>query len=130
MSRWKRWATIFFVVLFMSIPLLAFGQDNGGDPSAGAEFLGILFAGGLTAAIVQLLRRLGIVDLVPGFTRPLIAAGIGLAAVWFSNLIGVQVDLSPIAALFAAGGGGALLFGMAKEIKIKGKPLVNSSGGK
>ena len=130
MSRWKRWATVLFVVLFMSVPLLAFGQDNGGEPSAGAEFLGILFAGGLTAAIVQLLRRLGIVDLVPGFTRPLIAAGIGFAAVWFSNLIGVPIDLSPIAALFAAGGGGSLLFGIMKEIKVKGKPLVNSSGGK
>ena len=120
MKNWTRWATILFVVLFSLVPILAFGQGNGdnGDPSVGAEFLGLLFSSGLTMALVQLLRRLGVVDLVPAFTRPLIAAVIGFGAVYLSNLIGVSIDLSPIAGLFAAGGGSTLLFGIGKELGL------------
>ncbi len=134
MKQWQRWTTLLFVVLLMFVPILAFGQDEGGGdpemPSALAEFLGLLFSGGLTMALVQLLRRLGVVDKVPGFVRPLIAAGIGFGAVWLSQRLGVPIDLSPIAALFAAGGGASLLFGIGKEVKVNGKPLLNSSEGK
>ena len=119
-KNWKRWVTIFFVTLFVFVPLLAFGQDNGGeDPSAGAEFVGLLFSSGLTMGFVQFLRRLGVVGFVPAFARPLIAAAIGFGAVYLSNLIGVTIDLSPIAGLFAAGGGSTLLFGIGKEWGLK-----------
>ena len=131
MTRWSKW-TGFLLVLFLTLAVgVAFGQETPpleppAGPSAVQEFIGLLFSGGLTVALVQLLRRLGVVGMVPGFVRPLIAAGVGLAAVWLSNQIGIQVDLSPIAALFAAGGGSTLLFGMMKE--LPGKFALESSG--
>lgn len=113
--------------VFLLVPAVAFAQDTPppAEPSALAEFIGLLFSSGLTVAVVQLIRRTGVVDLVPGFIRPLIAAGIGIGAVYLSNAIGITVDLSPIAALFGAGGGATLLFGLGKEAG-----LLKSSKGK
>lgn len=117
-KHWVRWATIVFVVLFSLVPILAFAQDDGGEvgPSLGKEFLALLFSGGLTVGIVQLIRRTGIVDKVPSFTRPLIAAGIGFAAIWLTSYLGLTVDLSPIAMLFAGGGVPAFLFAVGKAL--------------
>lgn len=108
------------LVLFsflMLVPAVAFAQDTPPptEPSTLAEFVGLLFSSGLTVALVQLLRRTGAVDAVPGFIRPLIAAGIGIGAVYLSNALGIQIDLSAIAALFGAGGGATLLFAIGKE---------------
>lgn len=134
MKNAKRWAAVFFAVAFSLVAVLAFAQDTDPSlavPSTGGEFVGLTFSAGLTMAIVQLLRRTGAVDKVPGFLRPLIAGAIGFGAIYVSNLLpGVTIDLSPIATLFAAGGGASLFFGMGKEIKIGGKPFLASSGGK
>lgn len=105
----------FAFVLVAGVLLAQGGGEVPEEPSALAEFIGLLFSGGLTVAIVQLLRRLGIVNKVPGFLRPVIAAAIGFGAVALSNYLGIVVDLSPIAALFAAGGGATWLFDVGKE---------------
>lgn len=129
MKNAKRWAAVLFVVAFSLVPVLAFGQDPEppAGPSAGGEFVGLTFSAGLTMALVQLLRRTGAVDLVPGFVRPLIAVAIGFGAVYLSNLLpGITIDLSPIAALFAAGGGASLFFGIGKEAGF----LKSSGAGK
>lgn len=126
MKKAKRWAAALFFAVAVLAPITAFAQDDpppADDPSAGAEFVGLTFSAGLTVAVVQLIRRTGIVNKVPGFVRPLVAAVIGLGAVYLSNLLGIEIDLSPIAALFAAGGGASLLFGVGKEAG-----LLKSSG--
>lgn len=121
------WATIIFVVLFSLVPLLAFGQDEGGDPepNLAKEFVGLLFSGGATVALLQLIRRTGIVATVPGWARPLIATAIGFGAVSLSSYLGMTVDLSSIEALFAGGGGATLLFALGKELGF-----LKSTGGK
>lgn len=124
-NRGRILRALLFSALILA-PAVAFAQEPPPtDPSTLAEFVGLLFSSGLTVAIVQLLRRTGAVDAIPGFVRPLIAAGIGIGAVYLSNALGIQIDLSPIAALFGAGGGAAILFGIGKEAG-----LLKSSKGK
>ena len=122
-----RWAAALFVVVLSLIPVLAFGQDAEPGPSAGGEFVGLTLSAGLTVAFVQLIRRRGLVDKVPGVLRPAIVAVLGLGGVYLSGLIpGVEIDLSPIASLFAAGGGASLLFGIGKAAGF----LKSSGAGK
>jgi len=118
----KRWLWLLAVMLLMATAL-AFAQEEPPvppEPSALAEFITLLFSGGVVTALLQLLRRLNVLTLIPGWIRPVLAGGIGIGAVWVTAYLlenfGIVVDLSEIVAFFGAGGGATALFAMGKEL--------------
>jgi len=103
------------VLLLLVVPVMMVAQEVAPEatealPDWGAEFIALLLSGGVTVAVVQLLRRLGVVNKIPGALRPIIASFIGMGAVMLSQYLGFEVDFSPLVALFAAGGGSAVMF--------------------
>lgn len=114
----KRFAFMIVVLLWTAVAF-AQGEELPVGPAAWAEFIALSLGSGVTVAVVQLLRKLGVVSLIPAFLRPIIAMGIGLAAVKLSAFLGVTVDLSALQAIFA-GGGATALFGIGKELQLPG----------
>ncbi len=114
---------LLLVIILMVFPAMAMAQgDELVEASLMAEFVTFLFGGGLTAAIVQLLRRIGILNYIPALVRPMLAGFIGIGAMtaseYLASTFGILIDFSPIVELFGGGGGAMALFSMGKEAGV------------
>lgn len=105
------------LILLSATTALAQGEELPAEPAVWAEFIALSLGSGVAVAVVQVLRRLGLVALVPSFLRPILAMGVGVLAVKLSAILGVTVDLSALEALFA-GGGATAIFGIGKELGL------------
>lgn len=122
MRKRSRWLLL-LVMLVLTMSAVVLAQEEPPvppEPSALAEFITILFSGGVVTALLQLFRRINLLTLIPGWLRPILAGGIGIGAVaataYLLENFGIVVDLSPIVAFFGAGGGATALFSMGKEL--------------
>lgn len=120
---------IVFLLLLFLFPVIALAQDSPDppEPSVVWEFIGILFSGGLVAALLQLFRRINLLSLIPDWLRPALAGGVGIGTTWLTVYVlanfGITLDLSAIVAFFGAGGGATALFAMGKNLGF-----LNSAG--
>jgi len=115
------------LLLFATGAALAQEGELPPEPSALWEFIGILFSGGLVAALLQFFRRIKLLSFIPDWLRPVLAGGIGIGTTALTAYVlanfGVELDLSPIVSFFGAGGGAAALFAMGKNLGF-----LNSEG--
>lgn len=122
MRKRTRWFLL-VVMLLLTATAVGFAQDEPPvppEPSALAEFITLLFSGGVVTALLQLFRRINLLTLIPGWLRPVLAGAIGIGAAAATTYLlenfGIGVDLSPIVAFFGAGGGATALFAIGKEL--------------